>query len=53
MVWELKISTVAVLQVEFLPILSVYKTWAAQQFYAYAVAFKWCSIGIKAPNVCQ
>ena len=30
-VWELKISIVVVLQVEFLPIHGVYKTSAAQQ----------------------
>ena len=30
-VWELKISIVAVLKVEFLPILAVYKTLAVQQ----------------------
>ena len=41
--WEQKILIVAVLQVEFLPILGVYMAWAAQQS---VVAIVWFSSSI-------
>ena len=42
--WEVKISIFAVLQVEFYPILGVYKTWAAQRSVVSVwFSSSWCT----------